>query len=194
MPGTRMWPMSPAAPWAPRWISAAGDDAAADAGADLDEQQVVGVAPVRPVLAEGHDVDVVVDEHRRRRSGVENQPGIEKPSQPGMIGGLTGCAASRTRPGPARRCRCRARPRRVALDFGEQLVEALVDPRRAPARGRRAMSMLERELGERRAGEVAHRQPRVRRAEVGDQHDAGELVEGEHVGGRPPVEALPPAS
>ena len=41
------------------------DDPAADAGADLDEQQVVGVAPVRPVLAERHDVDVVVDQHRR---------------------------------------------------------------------------------------------------------------------------------
>ena len=62
---TRMWPMSPAAPRAPWWMCPAGDDAAADAGADLDEQQVLGVAPVGPVLAAGHDVHVVVDEHRR---------------------------------------------------------------------------------------------------------------------------------
>ena len=43
-----------------------GHDPAADARADLDEQQVVGVAPVREVLAQGHDVHVVVDQHRRR--------------------------------------------------------------------------------------------------------------------------------
>src|SRR4051812_49779747 len=42
-----------------------GDDPAPDAGADLHEQQVIAVAPVRPVLAQGHDVHVVVDEHRR---------------------------------------------------------------------------------------------------------------------------------
>ena len=41
-PLTRTWPMSPAAPWAPRWMLPAGDDAAADAGADLDEEQVLG--------------------------------------------------------------------------------------------------------------------------------------------------------
>ena len=44
---------------------AAGDDAAADAGADLHVEQVLDVAPVGPVLAERHDVDVVVDEDRR---------------------------------------------------------------------------------------------------------------------------------
>ena len=40
------------------------DDAAADAGPDLDEQEVRDRAPVGPVFAEAHDVDVVVDEHR----------------------------------------------------------------------------------------------------------------------------------
>ena len=41
----------------------AGDDPAADAGADLHVQQVLAAAPVRVVLAQRHDVHVVVDEH-----------------------------------------------------------------------------------------------------------------------------------
>src|SRR5688572_19219254 len=49
---------------------APGDDAAADAGADLDVEEVRDVAPVGPVLAEGHDVDVVVDEDRQRAEAV----------------------------------------------------------------------------------------------------------------------------
>ena len=38
------------------------DDPAADAGGDLDEHQVVDVAEAHEVLAERHDVDVVVDD------------------------------------------------------------------------------------------------------------------------------------
>ena len=53
---------------------------------------------------------------------------------------------------------------------------------------------VEGALGERRAGEVADRQPRVGGAEVGDQHDARARLKASTVGGRPPVEALPPAS
>src|SRR5690606_778568 len=41
-----------------------GDDAAADTGGGLDEQQVLRVGPGGEVLAEGHDVDVVVHQHR----------------------------------------------------------------------------------------------------------------------------------
>ena len=65
LPGTWMWPMSPAAPWAPRWIRPSAMMPAADAGADLDEQQVVDVAPAPSVLAQRHDVHVVVDQHGR---------------------------------------------------------------------------------------------------------------------------------
>ena len=39
---------------------------------------------------------------------------------------------------------------------------------------------VERRLGQRRAGQVAHHEPRVRGAEIGDEHDAGALVEGQH--------------
>ena len=62
----RMWPMSPAAPRAPRWMWPVGHDPAADARTHLDQEQVLGLGPVHPVLAAGHDVDVVVDEHRAR--------------------------------------------------------------------------------------------------------------------------------
>ena len=63
----------------------AGHDPAADAGGDLDEQQVVdGVAPAVPVLAERHDVHVVVHEHRH--------PGV---------GGGEGGRARAPRPSPA---------------------------------------------------------------------------------------------
>ena len=41
-----------------------GHDPAADARADLHEEEVGGMAPVNPVLAAGHDVHVVVHEHR----------------------------------------------------------------------------------------------------------------------------------
>src|SRR6478735_8074858 len=44
---------------------AVGDDARADAGGDLDEEHVGDVGPGAAVLAQGHDVHVVVDEDRR---------------------------------------------------------------------------------------------------------------------------------
>ena len=48
---------------------AAADDARADAGGDLDEDEVVDVRVDRGVLAERHDVDVVVDEDRAAERG-----------------------------------------------------------------------------------------------------------------------------
>ena len=43
---------------------AVGDDAGADAGGDLDEQQMPDVPPALVELAQRHQIDVVVDEHR----------------------------------------------------------------------------------------------------------------------------------
>jgi len=60
-----------APPWPSRGSAGApmdvavGHDAAADARADLDQEQMLGVGPVHPVLAAGHDVDVPVDQHGR---------------------------------------------------------------------------------------------------------------------------------
>ena len=39
------------------------NDAASDPGSDLDVEEVLHLRPMSPVLAERHDVDVVVDEH-----------------------------------------------------------------------------------------------------------------------------------
>ena len=59
-----------------------GDDARADPGPDLHEQQEVFRPPVRPVLAEAHDVHVVVDQSWRGESFSEPLAnGIEVPAR-----------------------------------------------------------------------------------------------------------------
>ncbi len=57
--------MSPAAPWAPRWIRRPAMMPQPMPVPTFTNEQVLDVAPVRPVLAERHDVHVVVDEHGR---------------------------------------------------------------------------------------------------------------------------------
>ena len=182
----------PAAPCAPRWIARAGDDAAADAGADLDEHQVLGVAPVGPVLAEGHDVDVVVDEHRRVVAARRTSRGIEKPSQPGMIGGLTGWPV-RTRPGRARRRRSRARRRRARPSSASSAVKCSSTTPRTRS-GPAAMSMSNASS----ASGVPARSLAARRECVAPRSATSTTparwLNVSSVGGRPPVEALPPAS
>ena len=70
--------MSPAQPSAPRGRPRRRGDAAADAGADLDEQEVVDRAGDAGVLlAERHDVDVVVDQHRAAELAGERVPDRE---------------------------------------------------------------------------------------------------------------------
>ena len=69
---------------------AVADDAAADAGGDLDEQQVVDVAEPDEVLAEGHDVDVVVDDDDARRARPARSRARRSRPSPGMIGGFVG--------------------------------------------------------------------------------------------------------
>ena len=120
---------------------AAGDDAAADAGADLDVEQVLDLAPVGPVLAEGHDVHVVVDEHGHvGRCARANQPGMEKPSQPGMIGGFTGWpVANATGPGMPTP-RPRTSPRREP-ELARAARRAARRPRSSTASGPSAMSI-----------------------------------------------------
>ena len=64
--GVKMWPRSPAAPFAPRRSFPPVMMLSADAGGDLHEQQVLDVTVDEDVLAERHDVHVVVDEHGDR--------------------------------------------------------------------------------------------------------------------------------
>ena len=113
---------------------AAGDDAGADAGRDLDEDEVVDVGPGELALAERHDVDVVVDEHRHVEGARWSQPGTSKRSQPGMIGGLIGRPVQcSTGPGSA------DADREQVVGLAPELVEQLA--------GRRSIDPAEHGLG-----------------------------------------------
>ena len=157
---------------------AVGDDPAADAGPDLDEQQMVVGAPGLPVLAQRHDVHVVVDERRCAEAirqsvadPVAVPPGHDRRSDGGAGRELDG-------PGDADPDATHVGVR--AADAAEQLVERPLQP------GEHSLGTLGdrdllRALDEHLAAEVGHRQARVRGAEVGGQHDAGVAVEREHL-------------
>ena len=157
---------------------AIGDDPAADAGRDLDEQQVVVGAPGLPVLAQRHDVHVVVDE--RRRPEVVGQPvahavavpaGHDRRRDRRARGELH--RAGHADPGPAHVIV-------LTPDAAEQLVEGPLEPaehRVGPFRDRDLLGRLDQHL----AAEVGDREARVGRPQVGRQDDAGVSVEGEHL-------------
>ena len=191
-PARRTWPMSPAAPCAPRWMRRPDDDPAADAGADLHVEQVLDVAPVRPVLAQRHDVDVVVDEHRR--VVVAREPVGDREAVP------AGHHRRRDRlaaPERDRRGHADADPADVAparSGGSEQLLEALVDPREHDVRASRATSVSYA----RSASGVPPRSQTASRECVAPRSATSTTpalrLKASTVGGRPPVEALPPAS
>ena len=109
----------------PRCTARPDDDPALDARADVDVEQVVDLAPVRPVLAERHHVDVAVDQHGRRRSAWRTSPGSR--SRPSRASSARRRARrGRTRPAPARRRRYRAHARARAR-CSQQLAESRVD-------------------------------------------------------------------
>ena len=97
----------------------ARDDAGADAGRDLHEHQVVDVGPGELPLAERHDVDVVVDQHRHVEAVAEPAGHVEAVPA-GHDRRVDRATASSTRRGPAGRCRspagrwARARASRAA--------------------------------------------------------------------------------
>ena len=169
-----------------------GDDAAADPGADLDEQQVVGRAPVDPVLAAGHDVDVVVDEDRR--AVAIREPLRDREVVPARHDRRADRAARcRTRPGPGTptpmpRTSSRARP--TCSSSSEKRSET--QPRHAS--GPRAMSRS----AARSASGVPARSLTATRACVAPRSATrttpASWLKASTVGGRPPVDALPPAS
>ena len=175
----RMWPMSPGAAVVAAQQLALGDDARADPRRDLHEDHVREVAPVRPVLAERHRVDVALEQrgraealgqrvgdrvavparHQRR---VGRPPGdLDRSGHADRGGQDVGVAV----PGLARAARRTCAPTHSSTSSGPS---AMTDRLLA--------------LGERDAGEVADRQPAVARAEVGGQHDADALVEGQRGG------------
>ena len=101
-----------------------------------------------------------------------------KSSQPGMIGGLTGRPLSNsTGPGtptPIPRTSLPDRPTSSSSSAKRSATQA-----RAVLRPE-ADVQVGCALGQRRAHEIAHRHPRMRGAEVGDEDDAGIAVEREH--------------
>jgi hypothetical protein len=128
------------------------------------------------VLAERHDVHVVVDEDRR--VVVLGEPvghGEAVPAGHDRRG--DGLAAAEGH-GAGDADADAADVDRGAGDLGEELLEALVDPLEHDLRAGRDVH-VERRLGQRGAREVAHHEPGVGGAEVGDQDDARALVERE---------------
>ena len=95
-----------------------------------------------------------------------------------MIGGLTGRPLSNST-GPRHADPDPAHVVGGAPDLLEQLGEALGHPLERLLRPERDVQ-VGRPLGQRRAGEIAHRDAGMRRAEVGDEHDAGLAIEGQH--------------
>ena len=92
-----------------------------------------------------------------------------------MIGGFTGRpVANETGPGHADPDA--AHVRGVPAGLGQEVAEAVVDPAEHSLRALRDVEPV-LELRERRAGEVGHPDARVGGAEVGDEHDAGLVVE-----------------
>ncbi len=152
-------------------------DPAADAGADLDVEQVLDVAPVGPVLAQGHDVDVVVDEDRRAGVALGEPVGDREAVPAGHDRRVDRLPAAKAT-GPGMPTPIRARRRRAPA-----LAEQLRGSGRGRAEDRSGPSRdvdVERQLGERPAGQVGDGESRVGRAQVGGEDDARLVVEGEH--------------
>ncbi len=164
---------------------AVADDPAADARGDLDEHQVVDVAEADEVLAERHDVDVVVDDDDARRALGRTKPGTSKPSQPGMIGGFVGRpVACSTGPGSPMPTPARSPTRRPARRDAARRPWSTTQ--RSTASGPRATSRSTSSLDEHRRGQVGDGEADVRGADVGGEHDARRRVERE-LRRRPPA-------
>ena len=173
----------------------AGDDARPDAGADLDEQQERLVAPVHPVLADGHDVHVVVDQ--RRHAEVLRQPLAHRVVVPARhdrrVHGPAGDVLDRARQADADA----AERAEVAAGLAQQLLDRRLEPGQ-----QRVGSLGDRDLpgplDEDVAPEVGDRDAGVGGPDVGPRDDAGLAVEGERGGrsaaGRRAVGARAPAS
>ena len=174
--------MSPAAPSAPRWTWPPATMPRPDAGADLHEQQEPLVPPVRPVLADRHDVDVVVDQRRHAEPFGEALPdGVQVPAR-----------HDRRRHGPAGGELDRARGgRRHAAQLADlppglsrRSLEGLLQPREHDV-GAFGDGDVLGVLGQHAAGQVGDRHPGVGRSDVAGQHHPDVAVERQHRRGSP---------
>ena len=156
---------------------AADDETGADAGADLDvEQRVDVVEPRAPVLAEGHHVDVVVDEDGSGEAAGEPAADVEVVPAGHDRRAYRAAAGEVDRTGDAES----GGPDCVALVArgGEERVEVgeHLGEHELGAVGDRE---LDRTRGDAHAGEVGDRDRAVGGAEVGAEDHPGPRVERE---------------
>ena len=119
------------------------DDAGADAGADLDDHDVVVAdGDAGPPLAKGEEVHVVVDPDRRAVSiGEPLAHGVAVPARHDRRRDRAGPDRNSTGPGRRSRCPTGARAGRASR---QQLLEQLVDSREAALRAGRDVARARR--------------------------------------------------
>ena len=154
---TTTWPMWPALPSRPCSSRPPADDAAADAGADHDADEVVDAhGRAAPRLAERERLRVVVDHRRQPVSSLHRRRAARKPRHDGM------CSGDTVAPSPApsgRRSRRRTRP----AGTGDAATHALDEPGAAPATRRAAGWRRGRGRAPRRARRRCRRRASCRR-------------------------------
>jgi hypothetical protein len=141
---------------------------------------VTGLGAGGGVLAERHDVHVVVDQHGS--VDPETEPGADGEAVPAghqrRIDGVTAVVvdgAGQADGGPAD-------VGRAVAALGQQLGEVLQEPAQAGL-GTPVDGEIARVLSEYRAAQVGDGEPGVGDAEVGGEHDPGARVEDERRGG-----------
>ena len=159
----------------------AGDDAGADAGGDLDVDEVGERGPRRAVLADGHDVDVVVDEDGDAGQRIGEVSGDRDAAPPGHDGRLDGAAGGEL-DGPGHADADADDLVGAEAELGELGEKSIAHPRQDDARalGDRPLGDA---LGEHLAGEIGDREAIVVGAEVGGEDDAAGAVEAQARGG-----------
>ena len=153
------------------------DDTATDARPDLDEEQMVHLGPLHPVLTQRHDVHVVVYENRDvvavgeplgNRVCIPTGHDRRITRAPGRVLNGAGDADADA-----------AHVVIVAAGLSQQDVEALVRPIQdllGTASDLDLAGLLREDL----AAEVGQCKPRVGGPEIGSQDHAGVVIEGEH--------------
>ena len=156
---------------------ASHDQTGADAGAHLDvEQRVDVVEPRAPVLAEGHHVDVVVDEDRSGETPGEPAADVEI-VPPGHDWGRTGRPLVKSTgpgtPSPVAQTASRSWP--DAARSASKWASTSVSTSSGPS----AIGKLDRTRRDANAAEVGDRERAVGGAEVGTEDHPGPRVERE---------------
>ena len=182
-----MWPMSPAAPACAAWMWPSATMPQPIPVPTLISSRCSRLGPVHPVLAAGHDVDVVVDQHRRAvavREPVRDREvvpaghdrRVDRPPAVELDG------PRHADPDP--RTSSRERPTSSSSSTKRSATHA-----RAVLRPERDVQ-VGRPLGQRRAAEVAHGDAAWVAPRSATRTTPASRLKASTVGGRPPVEAF----